>query len=277
MGLVLATALASCTAAGTAPVRRTPARLVASATQFRPDEGTRNLHAGITNLGPGAVTVTAARVEWPGFTWPRVRVAPEPVPAGQTAAFLVRYGAARCETEPGAPYLVAVVDGRTRRLPLKIDLPGLLERLRAHACAQQRLSHAAGVRLRWARTTVAGRSGEYLPGALVLRRRAGTTAPVVVVGLSGSVLFDLLPARRGALPARLAPADDRLRLPVRVEPAGRCDGHARGQSQQTFLFSAYTRLDGAPAVRTTFLLDRQVQQRLQGLLDRACGRVGPAA
>ncbi|MGN6130745.1 MAG: hypothetical protein ACTHOK_10440, partial [Nocardioidaceae bacterium] len=149
-GLLLGGVVVACTEQPPtrAPVPR--ARLIASVTQFRPDEGTNRLHAGVTNHGPGTVSVSGARVVWAGFAWPAVRVPPAPVPAGQTAAFVVRYGAPRCTGRPGRPYLLATVDGVARRLPLHVDLPGLLGRLRRDGCAGRRLAQAAGVSLRWA-------------------------------------------------------------------------------------------------------------------------------
>jgi hypothetical protein len=273
--------VATCTVAGCAAARPAPERpapgLLASVTQFRPDEGTRNLHAGITNRGGRPVTVTSATVVWSGFSWSTVRVPAEPVPPGQTAAFVVRYGAPHCATRPGAPYLRTVVDGRRLVLPLTVDIPGLLPRLRAHACGEQRLARTASLRLRLARRTVVRGGAEYLPGTVLLRRRPGTSTPVSVVDLGGSVLFDLVPAGEGALPFRLAPADRVRRLPVLVGSAGRCDPHARGNSSQTFLFSTYSRLGGGPVVRSIFVPAPSVQQRLWHLLDRACGAVGPAA
>jgi hypothetical protein len=260
--------LLSCTAKSR---ESAPPRLVASATQFRYDEGTHNLHAGVTNAGTTPVTVTSATLAWSGFDWPTVQIPAQPVPPGQTAAFVIAYGAARCDTHPGAPYLLATVDGQRRRLPLQVDDPGLLDRLRQGACARQRLSRAVALTLHLRRHTVVRAGEELLPGEVVLRRRAGAGRAVSVVDLGGSVLFDLTAAGgRGALPARLAPPDRALRLPVLVGSAGRCDPHARGNSSQTFLFSVYTRLGTEPALRTIFVPSKPAQQRLLAVLDRAC-------
>ncbi len=274
--LGLAGLLGSCTSAPPAPEPGVGSRLVASATQFRPDEGTRNLHAGITNRGPATVTVTSATVEWPGFSWPTVAIPARPVPAGQTAAFVIRYGAPHCATDPGPPYLRATVDGHALRLPLQVSDRGLLERLRAQACADRRLARAATLSLRWGRRTVVRRGTEYLPATVTLRRRSGSSG-VSVVDLGGSVLFHLVAARPGALPARLGPSRPGLVVPVLFGSAGRCDGHSRGQSSQTFLFSVYTRLDGGRTHRSVFVPGKVVQRRLLGLLDRACRGVAPAA
>lgn len=268
--------LVACTAQPPEPAPTPRARLVASVTQFRPDEGTNMLHAGVTNAGPGTVRVTEARVAWSGFTWPAVRVPATPVPAGQTAAFVVRYGAPRCTGRPGRPQLLATVDGVVRRLPLHVDLPGLLGRLRRDACAARHLARTADVSLRWASRTAVRHGQEYLPGTVTLTRRSAGT-PVRVVDLGGSVLFDLVPDRRGALPATMGARTARLRVAVRLVPAGRCDAHARGQSSQTFLFSVYLRRGRAPTHRDAFIPDRAVQQRLLDLLDRACGAVRPPA
>lgn len=277
--LVLLGALAACTEATQPPsASRTPqrARLVASATQFRPDEGTNRLHAGVTNQGPGTVRVSAARVEGGGFTWAQVRVPPAPVPPGQTAAFVIRYGAPRCTGHPGRPSLVATVDGVARRLPLHVDLPGLLGRLRRDACAARRLARTAAVSLRWAARTAVRHGQEYLPGTLTLTRRAPGPA-VHVVDLGGSVLFELRPGRPGELPATLRGHQHRERVAVRLVPARRCDAHARGQSSQTFLFGVFLRPAGEPTHRAVFIPDRAVQQRLLDLLDRSCRGVRPPA
>ncbi len=267
--LCLAALPAACSTA--APSRPPAPRLRASATQFRPDEGTTRLHAGVTNLGRTAVTVTSATVVWPGFAWPTVRLPRAPVPVGQTAAFVIRYGAAHCHVGPGPAYLRAEVDGRSVRLRLRVQDPALLSRLHAHECARRRLAATAGLALRLRRHTVVRGGEEYLPGTVLLRRRPGARSTVTVVDVGGSVLFDLAAAPgAGRLPARLAPGAPQLRVPMRIGSAHRCDPHARGNSSQTFLFSVYTRLAGEPVQRSVFVPGPATRRRLDGLLDRAC-------
>jgi hypothetical protein len=248
-------------------------RLHASVNQFRNQEGTRQLKAGITNNGRTEIRVTRATIDWPGLEFPTVRMPDDAVLPGQTAAFTIEYGQPRCDRPPSSrPRLVAAVNGRNRRLPLHVDDPGLLERLRVKTCAAERLAGVATVQLRLARRTVRSGGREQLPATVVLRRRAGSTDAVRVVDLAGSVLIDLEP-RDGsaALPALLRPADTVLSLPVRFGSTQRCNGHAQSQSQQTFLFSVYLRLGARPPQREILALSNAERDRLIGLVERGCG------
>ena len=148
--------------AGPTPDRSTPLRLDASVTQFRFDEGTRNLKAGRHNNG--TATCGSARPRSCGTASPsrRSRSPDGAVPPGQTAAFTIAYGEPQCSQPPtGRPTLVAVVDGRTRRLPLRVEDPRLLVRLHAKACAKASAStRAASVELRLGtRTETVARRG----------------------------------------------------------------------------------------------------------------------
>ncbi len=272
--LLLGAGLAGCTAER-APQQARPAaplRLDASVTQFRYQEGTRALKAGVTNDGRRAIRVTQATIAWNGLAFPTVPLSETPVPPGQTAAFTLAYGAPQCARPVGGdPVLVAVVDGRSRRLPLRVEDPGLLRRLRAKACAQQRLDRVVSVALRPARRTERVGGEEYLPATLVLRHRPGSRVPVSVVDLGGSVLLDLVPrGGRGVLPARLAAGQRSLRLPLLLGSAHRCDAHALGQSSQTFLISAYLRLPGRPTQRQILPLGAATRERAFGVVLRDC-------
>jgi hypothetical protein len=271
--LALASVLAGCSSApdghrrgGTTTVPAS--RLHASVNQFRHEEGTRQLKAGITNNARADIRVSRATIAWAGLAFPTVRLPDDAVPPGQTAAFTIDYGKARC----GRLTLVAVVDGRTRRLPLHVDVPGLLERLRQGACAAQRLSRVVVVRLRLARQAVRDRGEEHLPATIVVRRRPGSPGTVRIVDLNGSVLIDLVP-RDGprALPGVLRPTQRVLSFPVLFGSNQRCNGHAQSQSQQTFLFSAYLRLDDRPQQRVLLPLSNAQRDRLIGLVERGCG------
>ncbi|MEP7089381.1 MAG: hypothetical protein ABI776_04670, partial [Nocardioidaceae bacterium] len=264
-------------AAPTTPTRPVVAPLRASIGQFRFDEGTRRLSAGVTNDGAGDIRVTRATVDWAAMAFPTLTLPGDVVHPGQTAAFTIRFGAARCARSVGRrPVMVAVVDGRTQRLNLHVDQPGLLGRLRAKDCAQQRLGREAVVRLRLATGTERVAGEEYLPGDLVLRHRSGASEEVRVVDLGGSVLLDLEPrGGRRTLPAALPGNRRELRLPVLLGSVHRCDAHARGQSSQTFLISAFVRLGADPVQRVVLPLDTSERVRLEGILDRDCSSPAP--
>jgi hypothetical protein len=251
---------------------RAPGPLVASVTQFRFDEGTRNLKAGVTNDSDTDIRVSQATIAWDGFAFPTVPVTGGVVHPGQTAAFSIAYGVPQCSAPPRAePRLVAVVNGRTLRLPLRVEDPRLLLRLHAKACAAERLDAAATVRLRLAARTTRVGGVEYLPGRLVLTHRPGATDRVLIVDLGGSVLLDLLPRNsRRSLPGELVGERRELAFPVLLGSAHRCDAHALGQSSQTFLISAYVRVGSEPTQRVVLPLSPVERDRLIGIVHRDC-------
>lgn len=272
--LLLSAALSGCTgsSAGGGDPAPDDRRLFASVAQYRFDEGTRRLKAGVTNNGGRGIRVTRAGIDWEGLDFPQVRLPDEPILPGQTAAFTIAYGEPRCARRAETPpVLTAVVDGRSRRLPLHVDSPGLLGRLRAKACAEQRLDRVASVDLQLPARTQVVEGREHLPGELVVRHRPGATDRVLVVDLGGSVLIELVPrGGRAALPASLLPDRRELRFPVLLGSAHRCDPHALGQSSQTFVISAYLRLEGRPTQRVVLPLSRAEQELLTGIVRRDC-------
>jgi hypothetical protein len=247
-------------------------RLRASLTQDRFAEGTRSVLAGVTNASRRTLRITDAEVDWPGLGFPPVHLEEPTIEPGETAAFTVAYDETRCDGPVReAPRMRVRVDGRAMTLPLHVDIPGLLGRLRDDACAQQRLSAIASVHLRLAERTSVVHGTEQLPADLVVQRRGGSTAPVTVTDLAGSVLISLTPrAGRGALPVSLRPGRDRLVLPVLLASTGRCDGHARSQSSQTFLLGIYVRRGSGPVQRVVQIPARPEQERLLAMLDRVC-------
>jgi hypothetical protein len=265
--------LAGCTTTPPPTARRADVPLEVSVSQSRFDEGTRQLRAAVTNAGGKTVHVETAGIAWSGFV-PR----PAPVPAGslrpgQTAGLVLEYGEPRCDgPTKDAPALAVVVDGTEQDVALEPDDARGLVRLHVRACAQQRLERSVSVTLRLRRAPVTRAGEEYLPGAVLVRRRAGSTDELTVLDLAGSVLLDLaLRDGRSVLPVRLAAEHDVLRLPVLIGSVHRCDAHALGQSSQTFLFSIYVELRGQPAQRVTAIPDRPVKEALTGILDRDCG------
>lgn len=248
-------------------------RLRASVAQFRFDEGTRRLKAGVTNNSDQDVRVTRATITWGAMVFPTVALTDEPVPPGQTAAFRIDYGRPRCDGVPrDRPVLTAVIDGRSRILPLRVEDPGLLVRLHAKACAAQRLDARATVDLSIGSRSTVVDGEEYLPGAVVVRRRgAGTQEPVLIADLGGSVLIDLGPrGGRAALPGVLPAGEPVLTFPVLLRSAHRCDPHALGQSSQTFLLSAYLRLADRPTQRVLLSLTPAERNRLAAVVRRDC-------
>lgn len=279
--VLLLSVVAGCSAASRPPrdkaVRVAGADLAASVSQFRSDEGTADITAGITNHAKQTIRVTKATITWAGLRFPDVTLGGKPVPPTQTAAFKISYRAAHCsqtsesQAIKGDPFLVATVNGRTTRLRLSQDDPTLLLRLHASTCAQQRLDHVATVRLVTAAAPEHIHGATMLPAWIVLQRQPGSTAPLHLIDLGGSVLLDLSPRPgRRSLPAVLSSGQQVLRFPVLFGSTHRCDGHALGQSQQTFLLSAYVRLPGGPTQRQILVLSKQDRAALQAVIDREC-------
>lgn len=270
--VVLACALLASCSTAKQPLTPPAPDLDASITQFRHQEGTRALRAGVTNVGDTTVTVTRATLDWAGFEPTSVDIDGWVLEPDRTAGFTMRYGDARCDSEPTErPRLEVVVDGVERRLPLKVEDPQLLDRLYLKECAGQLLGAAASVSLELAGSTIVGRGEEYPPGTVVLRRTARSDDRVTVVDLGGSVLLHLDPREgAGALPARLERGRDTLRVPVLVGSVHRCDPHALGNSQQTFLLSVYVRLGGDPVQRVITVPDKRSKATLNRLIRRDC-------
>ena len=248
-------------------------RLTGSVIQIRPDEGTRRLRAAVTNGGTESVTLTTASLAWAGFEPNPMALDDEPLPPGETAGLVLEYGDPRCRTAPSArPRLLIGTDRGEVPIALRLQDPTLLERLHQRECGLARLGRTVAVRLDLDTGTV--QHGvpreEYLPGAVVLRRRPGSSAPVTLVDLGGTVLFDFVPAERGGLPVVLPSGDNELRLPVLIGSAHRCDGHALGQASQPFLFAVYAGLHQAPVQRLIMATSPGEQAALRGILRRDC-------
>ena len=99
LALLIAACVTGCTSQPDrpSPIERVPdARLDASVAQFRFDEGTRNLRAGVTNNSDRDIRVTSATIVWDGFAFPEVPITDDLVKPGLTAAFQIAYGAPRC-------------------------------------------------------------------------------------------------------------------------------------------------------------------------------------
>lgn len=247
-----------------------PPRLQATATQYTVDEASGDLRVGITNVGRTTVTVSSATLDWAGFEHRRSVVEGGTLGPGEVAGVLLQHGAARCDAPPGGrARLQAVVDGVTREIPLRVEVPHLLDMLYQRECAGKRLMETADLSLVMARTTVVANGEEYLPGAVVLTRQHGRLG-VTLSDLSGSVLLHFAPRGLRPLPARLGPGQPVLRVPVLLASAHRCDPHARANSSQTFVLSVDAHLDGQPAQRVILVPDKATQVTLLALIASDC-------
>ncbi|HEU4512698.1 MAG TPA: hypothetical protein VFR87_06300 [Nocardioidaceae bacterium] len=242
--------------------------LEVSVSQFRFDEGTRNLRAAVTNAGEGTVTVTEATIAWSGFERHAAEVEPEPLAPGDTVGFSLQYGDPRCPAgEDATPAMAAVVDGAERVVPLDKDDAAEIRLLHERECLVHELEAAADIELDLADRTTTSARGEHLDGRIVVRPRGGRA--IELVDLAGSVLLRL--EAPDGLPIRVSSSAGVTRIPVRISSAGRCDPHALGNSSQTFLFGIHVRLGDRPPQRVVRFPTAAEKRLLTGLLDRSCG------
>ena len=226
-----------------------PLRLDASVAQFRFDEGTRRLKAGVVNDGDRAVRVTQATIAWDGLAFPTVPLSDEPGAArpGRRLHDRVRRAAVRPAARRASRcwsrwWTVAAGGCRCAS-----RTPGCCAGCRRRPAPSSGSTARSRCDLRPADRTARVGGEEYLPADLVLRRRPGARTAVTLVDLGGSVLIDLAPRAAGARCRSGCAADRRaLSVPLLLGSAHRCDAHALGQSSQTFLISAYLRLAGRP-------------------------------
>jgi hypothetical protein len=240
--------------------------------QSRPQEGTRQINARLTNIGSDAVTVTGIRLETDQITSLPATPKDTTFVPGQVIDVASAYGRPRCH-DPSitdASFAVTLSDGSTARV--RIDRHGLawLNRLYADECGVAAVHEVAAIAYgaRFVRTTVDGEPA--LRGQLLVTRRPDAPATTLTVdGMAGSVLVKLLAAEQGSLPRTLEPNQRRLTIPILLE-AFRCDPHARGGSTQTFLLSVYVKRGDDRQQRVILVPDKPLQARIFSMIDDSC-------
>lgn len=239
--------------------------LAVTVLQQRVDATTRIVGVETTNRSDVAVHVSAVRLSGGG-----TNAAPTPLDTdlqpGLTVALRTSYGRPDCDDRADAVVAHLTVDGRTVALPVDEAGQDQVRRLLDTDCAAIRLGETASVRLTgpYQQTTYGGEP--WLAGRLVVTRRSAGAA-VAVHSLDGSVLIDLRPVGRLA---GLPTDADRAVTPVLLGSNGRCDAHALGGSTQTFLLSAFVRLDGFGEQRVVLTPAPSVQNRVLAVVDEAC-------
>jgi hypothetical protein len=243
-------------------------RLAVSVQQQRPDEGTRTVGVDTTNRTTAPVHVSAVRLSGGGLDGPTTRLDTDLQP-GLTVALRTPYGRPRCDDRDDAVTAHLRIDGRTLTYPVDAEGQAEVRRLLDYACQAITLARTADVRLAGPYRVVVADERPMLRGRLVVDRRS-PTGSVDVRSLDGSVLLDLVALRPLA---DLPLGADRAATPILLGSSGRCDAHALGGSTQTFLLSAFVRLDKAPEQRVILTPPRPVQGRVLELVDRACATV----
>lgn len=252
----------------------------ASVVQQRIDEGTRRIGVEVAVDQTTSLYVVGVQLRSAGFETLPTTAKDTAFAPGQVIDLTTLYGKPLCDGADPTRGLSAVLTienstgrQRTLKVPVTARGVGLVRRLHEGECATVRLRQAASISYTaFTRANIDG--DEVLAGALELERptNGGSGELVLVDSLSGSVLFDFLPTAEGTprYVARLVPGAERLRLPVLIGSNGRCDQHARSQSTQTFLFSAYVRVGSAVEHREIVVPPRRLQRQALALLDDVC-------
>lgn len=283
-----AAAVAVCTVAGcsaeeggpASPASNTvasqPPTLTARIQQYREDEVASVMQVGISNSGVQPVLVEDVEVGWPGFAvpavaQPRYRIVPGaavdlpvPVPAADCAAWT-----ARQPSTPPEPAVVTLTVEGGRTVAAPVTDTAALDRIYQRACRQQYLAEQVDLTFdpEWIRQGEGDQA--RLLGALRLHRRAAT-GPVTVAAVDGSVLLALSLPGQAAAP-ELQPNQTDLSVPVEVRSTLRCDGHALGESKQTFAFDVSLSVDGAAPQPFRVSPDEAGRDAMREVLDAACG------
>lgn len=248
--------------------------------QQRIDEGTRRIAIQVSTDAETSLQVVGVQLKSAGFQLIPATSKDTMFPPGRVIDLTTVYGKPLCGGVDPTKRLSAVLtvddsagSTSTYEVPVTGEGVGLIRRLHDAECAQFRLRQAASVSYTdFTRARVAG--DEVLAGALELERpdKGGSGEVIIIDSLSGSVLFDFRPVA-GTKPgfvARLATSAERLRLPVLIGSSGRCDQHARSQSTQTFLFSAYVRVGSGTEHREIMIPSAPLQRQALALLDDVC-------
>lgn len=186
--------------------------------------------------------------------------------AGEPARLMpIRYGTARCDTEPeGPPELVAVIDGEEVRVPLTEHPAGMLTRLRDLECTSAAVLEDVGLGLSgdWTVTDPHTASGQLT----LTQRTPGVTAKVDEV--LDNVIFSI--ATANATSPVLTVDDDQPTAAVGVTiSASRCDAHALIEYKRTFKFAVEVRIGDDDPVRVDVEAQGDARAVLEELL-RSC-------
>jgi hypothetical protein len=268
------------TDSGTASSQPAPVGFHASVQQQRIDVGTRRIGLELTSDHQTTAHVDGVQLLTSAFEQQPATAKDTEFAPDTTIDLVVTYGAPVCAgdatTHDAQVRVQYDVGGGEQTATLDVDARGrgLLQRLHDTACAKDRLDQAAALsyRLPFQRRQVDGSTA--LVGALELTRPAdgGSGERVTITSLLGSVLFDFLPLAGGEPTwGRLASTQDTAVIPVEIRSSDLCTQHARSQSQQTFLFSAYVEVGGQPEYRQIVEPPRSLQVQALAMLDDVCG------
>ncbi|QNN53288.1 hypothetical protein [Nocardioides mesophilus] len=270
--LVLLVALSACSGASGGPAadRSSPAeqgrpRVTLSFTQLLPDEGTERGLLRVRNTADEPLHVTGIGLDWPGYGSSFRQDKDALIGPDATMDLRLTLPAPQCEAT--ATPIVGLVesDAGSVQQPLLGTGEDFLRRLWTLQCSERLVSDALDLRYgdRW--TRLGSGAGSSIRGTLELRRRRGDE-PVRLLGVQGSVLYDVALPGGTLLPAGRAAAS----LPIEILPGNRCDEHARGQATAPFVFRLELTVGDSGPVKVIIEPPPRGQDEATALLDRAC-------
>ena len=215
----------------------------------------------ITDTGVAPFTVTAVRLDSPGF-----RALPAtPVDAafapGRTIDLPTPYGEPNCAAAP-LPAVAEVAVVRPGGAVEDVRVPLSAEALRGihdRECAAEAVLAFVDVQV-----TELREDGDMLRGLLVISRRAGDQL-VSASQVGRSVLIDV-----GAeeLPVQLM-GDGSSSTPLTFRPAT-CDPHVLSETKKPYVFPLHVAVGGGEAVSMDLPLDSAARDALAALVQRVC-------
>lgn len=241
--------------------------LGASIRQFREDEA-----AGVVQIelrgGTGTIDVASVELDWTGVNAAAPVDHPLPLTPRRIVDIAVPWPGATCRGERD-PAIVRVraVGGATFEVGVDREGAAVLDRVAAAECAARRLAEQVHLDLAgpWVEPANGG-SGNRLVGTLQVTRGASALR-LAVESVDGSVL--LTTDLRSTVV--LDPGEAAGSAPLAVTPSGRCDGHALGESKQTFRFQAQVRIGGGAPVGVDLTVPDADRPALFAAIRRACG------
>ncbi len=236
-----------------------------SFTQLLPDEGTEKGLLRVTNTSADDLHVTGIGMDWPGYGAAFRQDKDSVLAPDQTMDLRLTLPGPDCD-DTGAPVVGVVESDRgTVRQPLVDTGEAYLRRLWTLQCSERLVADALDLRYgpRWTRRGEG--KGSSILGTLELRRREGDE-PVRLLGVRGSVLYDVRLPGRTELPAG-APAAS---LPIEILPGNRCDEHALGQATAPFVFRLELALGSSGPLKLIVEPPPGGQDEASAMLVRAC-------
>ena len=263
-GVVLLTPLAGCSSAEPDGPDEPAPRVAMSFSQHRIDEGSDRANLRVVNETDRPAQVTEIGLDSEGYG-EYLEHHDSTVQPGQTIDLRMTLPTPVCDASPTPAYGIVTIGGTRVREKLDTFGQAFVESLWRRTCNLLSVTTVADLAWHFDYDAVGTGRASFLNGTLQVTRKPGTTTPLRVVGMQGSVLFRLQQTARPAL----GPGDDEVAVPLRLR-WGRCDEHAISESSQTFLWKLDIRVGGEEPVRITTTVDDADKAPLLGYLKKAC-------